>query len=353
MNKQARTILHLSLIRGVGPVVIARLIERFPAISDVYHATVADLAPVISHRTADMVVKGLAEYRLFDQECALIERDSMVCILTIADDLYPTYLREIYAPPAVLYIKGSLPSGQNMLACVGSRAADSYAQKAVNILLPPLIASGWTIVSGGAYGVDAMAHACAVSQEGRSVAVLGSGLLEPYPRRNSTLFDNIIAHKGALISTFPMRAPAAAGNFPSRNRVIAGLSRGTVVVQAAERSGALITARFTREYGRELFVVPGRIDHPLSAGCHWLVQGGAHLASSARGIQEIFGEDVAVQKDTKAAEHPVVSACREPRIVDDIVEQTGLSLAQVHAELFNLQLDGLIERTASGLWVAR
>jgi len=263
-------LIQLNGIPGVGP----STIERLRAIGDIHHCSVADLQQQgVSFSQAQAVVTGLADRSFLERELALIAQHR-IGILTISDPEYPALLRAIYAPPPVLYYQGAKPTFDKTLAFVGSRAGQQYARTVIGTLVPPLITAGCTIVSGGARGVDFYAHQTALDQAGSTVAVLGSGLLEPYPPTSKPLFTRIIESGSSLVSSFPLKTKPVAGNFPARNRIIAGLSQGCVVVAAADKSGALITARFALEQGREVFAVPGAIDDPLSVGCHRLIQQG-------------------------------------------------------------------------------
>ena len=270
MDSLHRTILHLSLIQGVGPGRVNRLINNFDKdqLCQIYHFSVSDLIHRcgFTERQAELLHGGLQDERVLEDEIQLIEKHN-VQVLTITDKGYPYLLKQIHLPPTLIYVKGSLGVQEKSLAIIGSRKAHRYAENIINDLMPALIAHEWTIVSGGALGADTMAHRAALQNNGKTVAVLGSGLLIPYPSRNVHLFEKIIESGGAVVSPFPLMMDAIPGNFPARNRIISGLSRGCLVVQAAKRSGASITASFALEQGREVFAVPGSITDELSAGC--------------------------------------------------------------------------------------
>jgi len=277
-----RSLLHLSLIEGVGPASVKKLLEKVP-FDQLYRLKSADIRyyTAMSEAQAQNIQRGLADNSLLEAELALIEKYEIE-IVTLADALYPPLLKEIHLPPILLYMRGVPLSFKKTLAVVGSREADSYGKRAVNKIVRSL--KGWTIVSGGAVGIDAMAHQVAIKNGARTVAIFGSGLLKPYPRFHSTLYETIIEFGGTLVSSFPLMMGPQKSSFPIRNRIIAGLSEGCLVVQAALASGALITAHHALNEGREVFAVPGPIDNLLSAGCHKLLAEGATLVTCADDI---------------------------------------------------------------------
>lgn len=357
------TLLHLSLINGVGPALIAKLSALVPNnnVSVVYGYSKAELMRLgLAETQAQLIFQGLQRTQLLEKECELIEKEQ-IRFITLADEQYPQRLKEIHLPPAVVYYKGAPLTEENALAVIGSRKANSYGQRVINTLVPELVDQGWTIVSGGAIGADTMAHRAAVKAGGKTVAVLGSGLLRPYPSSNIRLFDDIVAHDGTLVSAFPVQTQAMPGNFPARNRVIAGLSRGCLVAQAAQRSGAAITALFALEQGREVFAVPGPVDDSLSVGCHRLIQQGAKLVINLDDIMQEFGH-VAVKSapgkkenvmpEKNVPENQLLALCQSPKSIDELVLHTQKDLSVLHDELFELQLSGSITQEVSGLWRA-
>jgi DNA processing protein len=274
---------------------------------------------------------------------------------------YPAQLASIYLPPAVLYWRGNdIIPNDNCLAVVGARKANRYGQEVVATLVPDLVERGWVIVSGGALGIDSMAHKATVLCGGKTVAVLGSGLLRTYPHTNDKLFDQIVDHGGSIVSSFPLTLEALPGHFPARNRIIAGLSRGCLVVQAAQKSGALITAGYALEQGRDVFAVPGAINDPLSAGCHKLLQQGAKLVYTVEDIMQEYtglapfeGAKKVIQYASQEAvkeDSSIVSACNKPRSVNDLLDLTGLGLQELNGLLFDLQLNGEIRQDITGMW---
>jgi len=356
-------LLHLSLIEGIGPATIQKIssfIERIGGDwSLMYTFNGQDLHRQcqLHANVAQKVVTGLADIQLLEQELALIEKNN-VTLITMQDDHYSALLKHIYLPPPILYLHGNRALlQQKSIAVIGSREANRYAQKVVDTVVPELVAYGYTIVSGGAIGADSMAHYATLQSQGETIVVLGSGLLEPYPVRNKKLFETIVAQNGAILSPFPLGMRANEGTFPARNRIIAGLSQAVLVIQAAVKSGARITAQFALDQGREVAVIPGDIFDPLSAGCHQLARQGAAIVSSTADILELLGVTVEqqVQLSTIPAalthDDPIVQACNLPQSFDQLLIATQLSPSELQERLFNLTLEGHIEQNAAGLWV--
>lgn len=363
-------ILHLALIEKIGPSHLQRIIYNLASyeIDQWYQFGITDFMRLgITELAADRLVKGLSSRKLLDKELELIQT-ARIDWITVLDSEYPFLLKNIHLPPPILYWKGALPVADNHLAVVGSRDASQYGYDAVQKIAAPLAGQGWGIISGGAIGVDAMAHKVALENGGYTAAVLGSGLLNLYPRENFKLFDQILQSNGALISTFPLLMESFPANFPARNRIISGLSRGCLVVQAATKSGARITADFCLAQGREVFAVPGPFDSQLSAGCHALIQQGAKLTTCAQDILREFGQEFKpVFKEEKPTilplfdisrgaltgdpqEQAILKVCSAPSSMDELVEQTGISLIELTHLLFNLQIKGKICQNMAGLW---
>lgn len=354
-------LLHLSLIDGIGPATVQKILTRGQTDQDLnvlYALTVADVARLFDFckNISAKIVSGLRDKSLLDKELALIEKHHIKWV-TLVSDLYPSMLKEIYLPPIVLYYAGvELQKECNALAVVGSRKANEYGRQVIKELLPPLVQHGWTIVSGGAIGADSMAHRATIDAGGQTVVVLGSGLLYPYPACNRKLFEDVIKCGGTLVSSFPLAMQAMPGHFPARNRIIAGLSRGCLVIQAAEKSGASITARFALDQGREVFAVPGAIYDSLSAGCHALIGQGAKLVSDSQDIVQEFGQEFgrkffSLEERIADPEHQtIIQVCRQPASVDHVAAQLQLPVDQALCKLFELQLKGMVRQNFMGLW---
>jgi len=388
LHSSKKTLIHLSLIDGIGPVTVKKLLASLPKsmqFSDLYTCTVSDLIHKfgISLSVSQKIVQGLKDTSALEKEVALLEKYGFSVVTSLCES-YPKLLTEIYAPPVVLYFKGSdFFEEEKSISIIGSRNAHRYAEEIIYKFVPELVCDGWTIVSGGAIGADSMAHQAAVQAGGKTIAILGSGLLRPYPASNKKLFESIVETGGALVSSFSLQTEARPGNFPIRNRIIAGLSRGCLVVQAAKKSGTRITAQFALEQGRELFAVPGSIDDPLSAGCHALIQEGAKLVGSVDDILEEFHGYAGVKKSVpvmkksskkpsrtcpgyhkpelklrqtvqgpvlKGIQKTIWKSCKTAQSADDIARLVGESLEVVQEQLFDLQLEGHIKQDFSGLW---
>ncbi len=366
-------ILHLSLIEGVGPTSIKTIIAQKPenfAWNHLYNFSLSDWRQLeLSHKVCLALVSGLQDTVLLEKELVLIAKHDIQW-LSLLDDEYPHLLAHIHMPPPILFWQGSITFSK-ALAVVGSRDTNAYGERVINAMMPKLIKHEYTIVSGGALGADTMAHQAALDAGGKTIVVLGSGLLRRYPYANRRLFEKVIEKGGAVISSFPSTTSPHPGHFPARNRIISGLSQGVVVVQAAAQSGAKITAHLALEQGRDVFAVPGSVDDPLSAGCHDLIQEGAKLITSADDILEEYGIPKPTQKTEKNSkksqtnvqlrvtpkfENPVhekiVVACVHAQSIDELSAQVNLELGALQKELFALQMNGMVEQDFMGMWKA-
>ncbi len=366
-------ILHLSLIEGVGPTSIKTIIAQKPedlAWNHLYDFALSDWRQLgLAHKVCLALVSGLQDTVLLEKELALISKHNIQW-LSFLDDAYPHLLAHIYMPPSILFWQGSITFSK-ALAVVGSRDTHAYGERVINAIVPKLVQHEYTIVSGGAFGADTMAHQAALDAGGKTIVILGSGLLRPYPHENRRLFEKVVAEGGAVVSSFPAEMSPHPGHFPARNRIISGLSHGVVVVQAAAQSGAKITAHLALEQGRDVFAVPGSVDDPLSAGCHGLIQEGAKLIMNADDILEEYGIPKPTQKTEKNSkksqrnvqlrvtpkfENPVhekiVAACVHAQSIDELSAQVKLELAALQKELFALQMNGVVEQDFMGMWKA-
>jgi len=275
----------LKAVEEVGCVGFRTLLKAFSSPKAVFSASAQTLKviPGIGPKTADHI-RAFSDWGMAEREVALAGKLG-IAIVTCEDPLYPKYLLNIYDFPPLLYVKGSLCPEEIPVAVVGSRLASAYGRYTTERLSRELALKGITIVSGLARGIDAAAHRGALAGKGRTIAVLGCGLDVIYPPENKKLADDITA-RGALITEFPFGTPPNAPNFPARNRIISGISFGVVVVEAGEKSGSLITARFAAEQGRSVFAVPGAIDTAGSRGTHRLIKQGAKLIENVDDILE-------------------------------------------------------------------
>ena len=268
-------------------------------------------------------------------------------ILTLADSGYPQALLEIPDPPSLIYVRGNPALLQKRgLAIVGSRNATPQGQQTAETVARVLAGKGFAVISGLALGIDAAAHRGALAADGATIAVIGTGADRIYPARNKEL-ALAIAGRGAIVSEFPLGTPAIAANFPRRNRIISGLSRGVLVVEAAPESGSLITARLAAEQGREVFAIPGSIHSPVARGCHKLIKQGAKLVETAQDILEELGSNPEPrdipQATVSCEENDILKALgHDPCTLDDLVEHTAMSADRLLGELLTLELEGLI-----------
>lgn len=367
MNQPFKHImLHLSLIAGIGPATIKAMLMQIPDqdFIKLYEYSVADFVRLgISYDRGVKLVAGLQDAALLAKEIALIEQHSIGWVV-LGSAEYPALLADIEQPPVVIYYQGAhLFDRQQSIAFVGSRKADAYARVVVQQLIPQLVQQHWVIVSGGALGVDTFVHDATIQAGGKTIVVLGSGLLHWYPASNYHLFNRVVQSGGMIISCFPLQTQPLAGNFPARNRIIAGLTQGTVVVQAAAKSGALITADFAVEQGRQVFAIPGSIEHGLHDGCHALIQQGAKLVTNAHDIMIEFGMHHAANNDEQESidvapqyqnidpiDAILLQKLLVPQSTDELLSSVDISLEDVLQKLFDLSLQGKISQDMMGLW---
>jgi len=284
--EEKRCLLALNMVEGLGSVKISQLLEHFNKAANIFGAQAEELERVfgIGAKIAGRIKNF--DWQVLDKELKLIKKHD-IGVVTIAESDYPESLKQISDPPPVLYFKGSILSGGFNFAIVGSRRASYYGISVAEKFAQQLAALGIVIVSGMARGIDTASHKGALKAKGATLAVLGSGLLNIYPPENKLLAEKI-AKSGAVISEFPLNTPPLRENFPRRNRIVSGLSRGVLVVEAAERSGALITADLALDQGRDVFAVPGEVDSPTSLGANYLIKQGAKLVNSIEDILEEY-----------------------------------------------------------------
>jgi DNA processing protein len=277
---------ELNMAPGIGPRAAAKLLERFGSADAVYNATRTELEQLrLAPEAIDSIISRALRSTAEGEIAAVKQLGGDILLLD--DGVYPSSLREIYDPPIVLYVKGAWAEclDQPCIGVVGSRKCSTYGQNTAMMLARDLAQRGLTVVSGFARGIDAAAHRGALEAGGRTVAVLGTGIDEVYPRDHRKLAEEILASGGALVSQFPLGTPPVSENFPYRNRIISGLSLGVLVVEASEYSGSLITARLAMEQNREVFAVPGNITSRNSFGTNYLIKGaGAKLVQQWQDI---------------------------------------------------------------------
>jgi len=342
--------LRLTLTSGLGGQGIRRLLAEFGLPSQVLGASHAALARTVGEAIATRL---RTDERAPDVEAALEwAAQPGNAIITLADAAYPRGLLEIPDPPALLYVRGRATLlAANGLAIVGSRNATAQGLANAETLARALSRAGLTIVSGLALGIDAAAHRGALDGTGATVGVLGTGIDVIYPARNAQLFT-ILAGNGAIVSEFPLGTPPVAANFPRRNRIISGLARGVLVVEAALDSGSLITARLAGEQGRDVFAVPGSIHSPLSKGCHALIKQGAKLVESADDVLGELGGGAPTPTPSHTAPEETHALLHhlgyDPCNVDTLCGRSGLTAEVVSAMLLQLELEGKVASLPGG-----
>ena len=350
--------LRLEQTPGVGPETARKLLAAFGMPENIFTSSYSQLVTVVSERIARHLLAEPAP-----ATCDLIAKTTDWLaqpgnhLLSLADGAYPAALLTIPDPPMLLYVKGRLELlGAPALAVVGSRHASSQGLVDAERFSQAMSSAGLTIISGLAQGIDAAAHRGGLQGEGSTVAVIGTGADIVYPAKNRELAHQI-ARNGCLISEYALGMPAIASNFPRRNRIISGLARAVLVVEAAAQSGSLITARMALEQGRDVFAIPGSIHSVLAKGCHQLIKQGAKLVESAQDILEELRDGrshmmrpVAVSQAVQDSEQGKVLQALgfDPVDADILIERSGLDAASLNAQLLTLELDGLLERLPGG-----
>jgi DNA processing protein len=350
--------LGFHLIPGVGAARLGLLIDRLGSARAAWHASAQDLqAAGLPRDIAGTVAEFRSTLDLEREVSRLLEHD--VTALTLEDDDYPRLLRHIPSPPPVLYVRGTLvPSDELAIGIVGTRRATAYGTDMATRLSGDLSRAGVTIVSGLALGIDTAAHRAALEAGGRTIAVFGCGLDTVYPPRNRTLAERI-SEQGALVSEYPLGTRPDARNFPVRNRIISGLSRGVVVIEAPARSGALITTSFAADQGRDVFAVPGSALSAASAGSHELIRNGATLVTHADHIlvqldvarAEAHSQTRLLLPDTPAERILYAIIGAEPRHVDELCHASGLPIHETSGTLLAMELKGLVRQAGAQHYV--
>lgn len=371
--------LQLHLVKDVGPKTFSALLEAFGDIDGVLSASVYKLSQIkgISQKKAEFIYNSMRDDSRARREYDLAMRLG-IQILTLDDEQYPTLLKQIDDPPHVLFVKGDISRSDNLsVAIVGSRTCSQYGFEQASRISHLLASAGVTVVSGLARGIDTVAHRGAIAGGGRTIAVQGRGLGGVFPPENADLAE-IIAANGAVVSELPINFEPIGSNFPARNRIIAGLSLATVIVEARKRGGALITARLAQEYHREVMAIPGRVDNPCSEGPHALIRDGATLVTGIDDIMECLGnigstiKDYAAEKSRLAQDMldmPLFNAeelnlSDDERLVfdaldsesvhiDTIIYKSSRKPGVVNAVLTSLQLKGLIRQMPGGFFMRK
>jgi DNA processing protein len=369
--------ISLNMTPGVGPRAATKLLEKFGSAENVFHATRSELESLrLRAETIESILKREFHEKAFDELNKVKEIGGDVLILD--DGSYPYLLREIADPPITLYVKGDWQGcfDAPCIAVIGSRRCSTYGENASEMLSRDLAERGVCIVSGFARGIDTAAHRGALRGKGKTIAVLGTGIDNVYPKENAKLVDEILASGGAIVSQFPLETPPLKENFPYRNRIISGLSYGVLLVEASERSGSLITARLAMEQNREVLAVPGNITSKNSFGTNYLIKSGAKLVQqwqdvvtelpseiSAAILPPKLDENTADEKPKQQNLAPANLSDNERKIwqmlsadqpiqIDNLLEMSGLSFGDLNAALLGLEMRELI-RALPGKCYAR
>jgi DNA processing protein len=367
----------LNMIRGIGPRTANQLLDRFGSPAQVFAASRGALE---ASGVKPEAVRELHDSEILEKAGAEIERLEQLgaTVITLADEDYPPLLREIYDPPIALYLRGDLKRAceRPCLAVVGSRRCSTYGINAAASLARDLAAQGLTIVSGMARGIDAAAHRGALEAAGLTIAVVGTGLETTYPKEHKKL-EGEIAASGAVISEFPLGTPPLPQNFPYRNRVLSGLCFGVLIVEAAEHSGSLITARLAYEQGREVFAVPGNITSQTSFGPNYLIKDGAKLVQHWRDVVEelprnlkerILGIDRSATRDAQSNVQPIFEAVElsqserqvleilspeAPSHIDQLLITSGMNSSELMNALLGLEMKDRIKQLPGKSFIKR
>jgi DNA processing protein len=352
MKIENYSLLCLSQINGIGSQRIRNLVAHFKSPEAIFKASFQELMQV---EGIDKTLAGnIKQFRKNDFAEQQLERARKfgVTIINFWNDDYPKPLKSIANPPILLFISGTLQQIDcYSIAIVGTRHPSPYGKMQCEKFTHDLCMNGLTIVSGLARGIDTIAHKMVVASGCRTIAVLGSGVDCIYPEENRSLAEQIMKN-GAIVSEFPMMTTPDAINFPRRNRIIAGLSLGTLIVEAGQKSGALITADFAVEQGREVFAIPGQINNPRSFGCHMLIQQGAKLVQSVEDIFEELGIETREIEEKKSTQIPLTNQERivlsfltsELQHIDDIALHSQLQTSQVLSILLSLELKNFVRQ---------
>ena len=354
MQEQLLYAIALSEIKGIGPVYFQKLINAFNTPENVFSASFSELSSIIPEKVAREILKK--DFKQAERILSFSEKLD-ISITFYGSETYPQRLMNIHLPPPVLYIKGDLKriDSEKSVGIVGTRKPTHYGVKVASDFSKVLAESGIAIVSGGAYGIDTFALRSAVENRGYAIAVLGNGLLNPYPASNRGLFKKILDAGGAIVSEFSPEERPAKENFPRRNRIISALSDILLVVEAGEKSGSLITAAWATEQNVDVYAVPGPITAETSKGTNLLIKEGAKVALSPDDILYDLGVRRRAEKikpQLTEEEEKIYSAItHEPIHIDALSEKLGMEVFNLMPLLFSLELKGMVRQLPGKYYV--
>ena len=359
-KKDYRDWLKLVSVKSLGPNRIQKLLKIFKSPKGIFDCDKKQLSDLtFLSENAIMEINKNESNEFIENQIALLEKFN-VRLISITEDEYPDLLKFIYNPPILLYLKGNiLPRDNRAIAIVGTRKPTNYGKMMVRNIGIEIAKAGFTIVSGLAYGIDGCAHKAAIDAGGRTIAIFGTGLDIVYPAAHKNLAQNII-QSGALVSEFSLGSKIEAWNFPTRNRIISGMSKGTFVVEGKKTSGALLTAKIALEQNRDIFALPGNINSPQSEGPNYLIKLGAKIVTCSQDILEEYQINMQAKsykitpKMTKeeGSIYNLLQKNEKNLSLDEMVEQSSLSPAQLSAMLLNMELKGIIKREAQNrYWI--
>ncbi len=334
----------LNLI-GMSPAKVKRLFEKFKSIDRIFKFSLSELLELgISKKTAEKIIRW--EKLPLKEEIEYIKNEG-INLITIEDDNYPSLLKQIYDPPFILYVKGDIKFDMPSISIVGTRNPSFYGLKMAEKFASDLASLGFIIVSGLARGIDTASHTGALKVGGRTIGVLGSGFKNFYPPENKKLGFEIIKN-GAIITEFSSNTIPEKYNFPRRNRIISGLSKATIVIEAGPKSGALITANFALEQGRDVFALPGRVDSLYSKGTNKLLKEGAILVEDIKDVLEALNIEIEKKEEKIEIEiepeaKKILTILEEPLQLEEIINKTNMQPEFLFSLLTNLQIKGIIE----------
>tara|TARA_B110000305_G_scaffold209142_1_gene241882 strand:+ start:442 stop:1551 length:1110 start_codon:yes stop_codon:yes gene_type:complete len=351
---EAEALIALNQLPRIGPVKTNRLVTTFGSATKALTSPLQQLEQVngIGPESAGIIIDW--ESHSDPSEEIRLAKEREIAILTREDDRYPRKLLDSHDAPVILYVWGDLQSRDDHgIAIVGSRRATHYGKESARKLSFQLAQAGITVTSGLARGIDTCAHEGALAAKGRTIAVIGSGLMQLYPPENLSLAEKIASGHGAVVSEFPLRMPPDKKTFPQRNRIVAYWTEGTLVVECPSRSGSLITANLANEAGRQVYAVPGPIDRPTSAGCHDLIRDGATLVTDGSQILEAFQflsfdptktePSPALPKNLSSEEAVIIETIgSDEKTIDELVAQTKLPAATISIAVMKMELNALL-----------